>query len=69
MQVAEGDLIGTRATLRGTHQDAFFGFAPTGKAIAWDFFSLARVVDGAVVEHNGSADWTAALVELGLLMP
>jgi predicted ester cyclase len=69
MQVAEGDLLGTRATLRGTHKSAFFGFAPTGKTIAWDFFSFARVVDGAVVEHNGSADWTAALIHLGLLAP
>lgn len=68
MQVAEGDLVGTRATLQGTHQGSFFGFAPTGKAIARDFFSFARVVDGAVVEHNGSADWSAALIHLGLLV-
>lgn len=67
MQVAEGDLVGTRATLRGTHRGELYGLPPTGKAIAWDFFSFARVVNGAVVEHNGSADWTAALFHLGLM--
>jgi predicted ester cyclase len=66
MQVAEGNLVATRATLRGTHQGALFGFAPSGKAISWDFFSFARVAGNAVVEHSGAADWTAALIQLGL---
>ena len=65
-QVAEGDLAGTRATLRGTHGGALFGHAPTGRAIAWDHFSLARVAGGAVVEVRASADWTAAALQLGL---
>ena len=67
MQVAEGDLVGTRATLRGTHRGELYSLPPTGKAIAWDFFSFARVANGTVVEHNGSADWTAALFHLGLI--
>ncbi len=63
-QIAEGDLVGTRATLRGTHGGALFGHAPTGRAIAWD--QGARVAGGAVVEVRASADWTAAAIQLGL---
>lgn len=66
MQVAEGELVGTRATLRGTHSGTLYGFAPTGRALAWDYFALARVANGAIIEAHGSADWTAALVQLGL---
>ena len=65
-QISQGDLVGTRATLHGTHSGALYGLPPTGKTITWDYFSLTRVVEGAVVEHIGSADWTAALVHLGM---
>jgi predicted ester cyclase len=66
-QLAEGDQVAMRATLRGTHTGALFGFAPTGKAIVWDVFCLARVAGGRVIEVCGSADWGAALGQLGLL--
>lgn len=64
--IAEGDLVGARATLRGTQQGALFGFAPSGKAVAWDQFSFARIADGAVAEYNGTVDWTSVLIQLGL---
>jgi predicted ester cyclase len=65
-QIAEGDRVGMRATLRGTHTGALFGLAATGKAIVWDVFCLARVAGGVVVEARGSADWNAVLGQLGL---
>jgi predicted ester cyclase len=64
-QVAEGELVGTRATLRGTQRGPLFSFAPTGVAITWDQYLLNRVVNGAVVEHVGIIDWGAALAQLG----
>lgn len=65
-QIAENDLVGTRATLRGTHTGPLYGLRPTGKAIIWDVFSLDRVVEGTLVAHHGTPDWNAALEQLGI---
>jgi predicted ester cyclase len=65
-QLAEGDRVGMRATLRGTHTGPLFGLAPSGKAIVWDAFCFARVTGGVVVDARGSADWNAVLGQLGL---
>lgn len=65
--VAEGDLLGTRAVLRGTHRGPLHGFAPTGRTIAWDHFGLARVAGGQIVAHRSTVAWTRALALLGLL--
>jgi predicted ester cyclase len=67
VQIAEGDLVATRATLRGAHLGVLYGTAGSGKAISWDIFCLARVADGAVVEQQSLIDWNAALAQLGLL--
>jgi predicted ester cyclase len=64
-QLAEGDLVATRATLRGTHRGPLWGIAPTGRALTWDHFSLVRIADGLVVEARASADWNAGLAQLG----
>jgi predicted ester cyclase len=66
-QIAEGDLVATRAELRGTHLGALYGFPATGRALRWEFFCLAQVVDGVVVAQQSSADWNDALAQLGLL--
>ena len=65
-ELVEGDRVGMRATLRGTHTGTLFGFASTGRAIVWDVFCLARVAGGVAIEARGAADWNAALGQLGL---
>lgn len=67
VQIAEGNAVGTRATLHGTHSGSLYGLAPTGKAITWDFYSLDRVMNGMIVMHRATADWNAALAQLGVL--
>jgi predicted ester cyclase len=67
VQIAEGELVATRAALRGTHLGTLYGFPATGRAISWEFFSLAHVVDGVVVAEQSSADWNAGLAQLGLM--
>jgi predicted ester cyclase len=67
VQIAEGQLVATRATLHGTHLDALYGFPATGRSISWDFFCLAQVADRVVVDQQSLADWNAALAQLGLL--
>jgi predicted ester cyclase len=68
-QVAERDLVGTRATLEGTHTGALHGLAPTGRPLRWDMFSLDRVADGRVVDHRGTIDWMDVLGKIGVLPP
>lgn len=66
-QIAEGELVGTRATITGTHTEPLHGLKPTGKPISFDFYSLDQIANGAVVAHRSIADWNAALEQLGVL--
>jgi predicted ester cyclase len=67
LQIAEGDLVATRASLHGTHLGALYGLPANGQALSWDFFSLARVAGGVVVEQVSLFDWNDLLARLGLL--
>jgi predicted ester cyclase len=67
VQLGEGELVATRATLRGTHLGSLYGLPATGRSISWDVFCLARVEDGAVVDQQSLFDWNGALAQLGLL--
>ena len=62
-QVAEGDKVVIRATLRGTHQGVFRGMAPTGKEIEDKGFTGFRFSsEGKVVES-----WDSYYSELSLM--
>ncbi|MBV9880715.1 MAG: ester cyclase [Gemmatirosa sp.] len=65
--VGQGDLVGVRTLLRGTHRAPLFGVEPTGRTLVWDHFGLARVADGAVVEYDGIFAWTRLFAQLGLM--
>jgi predicted ester cyclase len=52
-QIAEGDKVTTRKTIRGTHQGELFGVAPTGKSVAIDVIDIVRIADGRYAEHWG----------------
>jgi steroid delta-isomerase-like uncharacterized protein len=62
-QIAEGDKVVVRATIRGTHQSEFRGMAPTGKEIEERGFSVFRFSpEGKVVES-----WDSYYSQLGLM--
>jgi predicted ester cyclase len=62
-QLAEGDKVMVRATLRGTHQRGFRGMAPTGKEIEERGFSVFRFSEeGKVVES-----WDSYYSQLSLM--
>src|SRR3712207_5676292 len=62
-QIAEGDKVVVRATIRGTHQREFRGMAPTGKEIEEKGFSVFRFSEeGKVVES-----WDSYYSELSLM--
>ena len=66
-QVAEGDTVATRATLRGTHLGSFIGVAPTNQQLTWSVLLMDKVVDGKIVLHHANADWMGVLVKLGVV--
>jgi predicted ester cyclase len=52
-QIAEGDKVTTRKTIRGTHRGDLFGVAPTGKSVAIEVIDIVRIADGRYAEHWG----------------
>ena len=65
-QVAEGDTVATRATLR-THLGTLFGVAPTNQQLTWSVLLMDKIVDGKIVLHHANADWISVLVKLGVV--
>lgn len=61
-----GDRVWVRSTARGTHSQPFMG-PPTGKTFEISIFDELRFANGKVVEHWGSPDRFAQLMQLGLL--
>ena len=68
-QIAEGDTVATRATLRGTHLGPLFGVAPTNQKLAWSVLLMDQIVDGKIVLHHANADWIGVLAKLGVITP
>jgi len=66
-QIAEGDTVATRATLRGTHLGPVFGVAPTNQTLTWSVLLMDKITDGKIVLHHANADWIGVLVKLGVI--
>jgi predicted ester cyclase len=66
-QVAEGDLVVTRGTTRGTQRGPFAGIAPTGKSIevAWVIFTSFQ--NGRIVADWELYDALGMMTQLGAL--
>ncbi len=72
LQVAEGDLVVTRVTARGTHQGeyrglTFKGIPPTGKQVTWTMTDISRIRDGKIVESWLNDDAVGRLQQVGAL--
>jgi len=52
-QVAEGDKVTTRKTIRGNHTGELLGVPATGRPIAIAVIDIVRVKDGRYMEHWG----------------
>lgn len=65
--IAEGDTVAARLTFRGTHTGVFQGIAPTGRIVTIPGISVARFVDGKIVEHWGGLNRFSLLQQLGIL--
>jgi steroid delta-isomerase-like uncharacterized protein len=66
-QIAEGDKVVTRWTIRGTHEGEFRGIAPTGKELEIRGIGIFRFSDGKVVESWDSFDQLGLMRQLGAI--
>lgn len=69
-QIAEGDKVATRVTMRAVHNRSDFqGLPPTGKEVENVGVTIERIKDGKIVERRVSADWLGMMQQLGLIPP
>ncbi len=66
-QIAEGDVVGGRFTLTGTHLGDFAGIPATGKQVSVTGHDFVRVVDGKVTEHWVEMDTMTMMQQLGVI--
>ncbi len=64
-QIAEGEWVVTRVTVRGTHRGTWMGMKPTGKTVEMTAVNIDRVVNGRIVEHGGAADLLGPFLKIG----
>jgi predicted ester cyclase len=67
IQVAEGDVVATRFTSRGTHRGKFMGAEPTNKELSWTGISIDRIVEGRIVESWADWDMLGMMQQLGVV--
>jgi len=65
-QLAEGDRVTTRKTIRGRHAGPLLGVPATGRDVAIDAIDIVRVQDGRYAEHWGVNTLPAVLAALRL---
>ena len=63
-QIAEGDKVATRKTLRGTHGGPFLGVPATHRAVTLRVTDIVRLRGGRYVEHWGSADLYGLMAQI-----
>jgi steroid delta-isomerase-like uncharacterized protein len=64
-QLAEGDMVATRWTGRGTHEGELLGIEPTGKRITITGITFSRLKDGKIVEEFQNWDTFGMMQQLG----
>jgi steroid delta-isomerase-like uncharacterized protein len=68
-QIAEGDMVATRWTARGTHQGELMGIPATGKEIQVTGMVMGRVAGDKMVEGWTNWDGLGMMQQLGVIPP
>ncbi len=63
--IGDGDRIGVRAEITGTHSGAWFGVAPTGKRFSMALHEFHRVENGRLTHTWHLEDWFGWLNQIG----
>jgi len=66
-QIAEGDRVATRWTVRGTQTAVLIGIPATGRQVILTGVAIDRVADGKIVETWLEADVQTMLQDLGVV--
>ena len=66
-QLAEGDLVATRWTAKGTHKGELMGIAPTGKQSTVTGVTIDKIENGQIVESWNNWDTLGMLRQLGVV--
>jgi predicted ester cyclase len=64
-QVAEGEKVVSRWTVRGTHQGEFFGVAGTGNRVQFTGIQIDRLDESKIVEEWAEFDLLGAMRQMG----
>jgi steroid delta-isomerase-like uncharacterized protein len=67
IQIAEGEMVATRFTSRGTHRGAFMGVEPTNKELSWSGITINRIAQGRIVESWANWDMLGMMQQLGIV--
>ncbi len=66
-QLTQGDRVASHWIFSGTHRGDLFGVPATGKTVRFQNLSIARVIDGTVVQYNSETGWLDFLMQVGAL--
>jgi steroid delta-isomerase-like uncharacterized protein len=66
-QLAEGDLVATRWSGRGTHEGELMGISPTGKQATVTGLTISRLEGGKIVEEFQNWDTFGLMQQLGVV--
>jgi steroid delta-isomerase-like uncharacterized protein len=64
IQIAEGNMVATRFTSRGTQKGLFMGVEPTNKKLVWTGITIDRIADGKIVESWANWDMMGLMQQL-----
>ena len=66
-QIAEGDMVVTRCSVRGKHEGDGLGFKATEAMVDFDGIGIGRVENGMFVESWNSFDFMRMYKQLGVM--
>jgi len=66
-QLAEGDLVATRCSVRGKHIGDSLGFAATQSPVDFTGITITRIKDGKIVEAWNNFDFMKMYRQLGAI--
>jgi steroid delta-isomerase-like uncharacterized protein len=66
-QIAEGDMVAARCTVRGQHTGDSLGFAATQAPVDFTGMAMTRIKDGKIVEAWNNFDFMKMYKQLGAI--
>lgn len=66
-QIAEGDLVATRCSVRGKHAGDSLGFKATNAPVEFTGMTITRIRDGKIVEAWNNFDFMKMYRQLGAI--